>query len=104
MKDYQNVGNHPEDLADGRVIGQDERVSLSPEEAGHAHNQELLDRGSLVPVGESGDETPKPDILEGESLKARAKELKIERIHAKNADQLREEIAEKVSADNEEEN
>ncbi len=103
MKDYQNVGNHPEDLADGRVIGQDERVSLSPEEAGHHHNQELLDRGALVPVGESGEET-KPEILEGESLKARAREMKIERIHAKNADQLREEIAEKASADNEEDN
>ncbi len=103
MKDYQNVGNHPEDLADGRVIGQDERVSLSPEEAGHPHNKELLDRRSLAPVGEPGEET-KPEILEGDSLRARARELKIERINNKSADHLREEIAEKVAADNEEDN
>ena len=101
---YQNVEIHPEDLADGRVLGRDERVSISPEEAGHPHNKELIDRGSLVPVADSGEEAPKPDILEGEALKARARDLKIEKSNSKSADQLREEIAEKSAANNDEEN
>lgn len=47
--EYKLVGStHPEDLADGRVIGVGETVELSDEDLSDPHNQRLLEEGLLI--------------------------------------------------------
>jgi pyruvate/2-oxoglutarate dehydrogenase complex dihydrolipoamide acyltransferase (E2) component len=54
---YKLVGDHPEDLADGRVIGVGERIELDEETVKDPHNQSLLDDGKLIEV-EADQEPP----------------------------------------------
>ena len=48
MTEHVNVGVHPEDLADGRVIAPGEKVENLDTKS--PHNQRLVDDGVLVPV------------------------------------------------------
>jgi hypothetical protein len=53
---YKLVGDHPEDLADGRVLGPGEEADLDKEAVGDPHNQRLIEEGLLI---ESEEEKPK---------------------------------------------
>jgi hypothetical protein len=55
---YKMVGDHPEDLADGRVLGPGEVAELSEEDLEDPHNQRLVDEGLLIEADEG--EEPKP--------------------------------------------
>ena len=46
--EYKNVGRHPEDLSDGRVIGVGEIAPLTDEQLREPHNQRLVAEGILV--------------------------------------------------------
>jgi pyruvate/2-oxoglutarate dehydrogenase complex dihydrolipoamide acyltransferase (E2) component len=49
---YRNVGNHAEDLADGRMIGPGEYVELSEEEADDPRAKDLIDSEVFLLIGE----------------------------------------------------
>lgn len=92
MKTYKLIGaaSHPEDLNDGRVLGPNDEVRLTKEQASHPHNLRLIEEGLLVTTDDS-----EPEIIQGDELKKRAKELKIEGYSNMDADTLRKAIAEK---------
>jgi len=57
--EYKWVGNHPQDLASGRVLAPGETCELSPAEAEDPHNAALIDSGALIGVhrrAKKGDE------------------------------------------------
>jgi hypothetical protein len=55
---YKMVGDHPEDLADGRVLGPGEEADLDKDAVGDPHNQRLIEEGLLIEA-ESGEEKSK---------------------------------------------
>ena len=46
--EFKNVGLHPEDLDDGRVVGVGETVNLTKEQLENPHNSRLVDEGILL--------------------------------------------------------
>jgi hypothetical protein len=59
VMEYKMVGDHPEDLADGRVLGPGEVTELSDEDLEDPHNQRLIEEGVLIPVEETEEQSPK---------------------------------------------
>lgn len=53
MTEHKLVGNHPEDLADGRVLGPGEVAELSKEDLKDPHNQRLIEEELLIPTEEA---------------------------------------------------
>ena len=55
---YRNISGHPEDLADGRIVGIGEFVELTAEQAKDPFNKDKIDEGHLVeaPVQKSKDD------------------------------------------------
>lgn len=52
--DYKFIGNHPEDLADGRLLVPGEVVQLSPDELKEPHNARYIEEGLLINAGKPG--------------------------------------------------
>jgi pyruvate/2-oxoglutarate dehydrogenase complex dihydrolipoamide acyltransferase (E2) component len=52
VMEYRNVGNHVEDLADGRMLAPGESVTWNGDEAKEDRNADLIDRGVLLRVDE----------------------------------------------------
>jgi hypothetical protein len=50
--EYRFVGNHAQDLADGRMLAPGESVVLSEEDVRDPHNEALLADEVLIPVDE----------------------------------------------------
>jgi pyruvate/2-oxoglutarate dehydrogenase complex dihydrolipoamide acyltransferase (E2) component len=50
--EYKWVGNHPQDLADGRWLAPGDTTELSDEDLSDPHNDALLKLGALIPTGE----------------------------------------------------
>jgi hypothetical protein len=57
--EYKNVGNHAEDLADGRMIAPGETVELDEDQVREDHNEDLLARGALIGIDEKGEHEAK---------------------------------------------
>jgi hypothetical protein len=49
--EYRNVGTHPEDLHDGRIVEVGGFVILTAEELREPHNQRLVAENVLIPTG-----------------------------------------------------
>jgi pyruvate/2-oxoglutarate dehydrogenase complex dihydrolipoamide acyltransferase (E2) component len=49
---YRNVGNHAEDLADGRMVGPGEYVEIDDEQLKEGRNADLIDTGVFIEIGE----------------------------------------------------
>lgn len=52
---YTNVGTHPEDVADGRIVGPGNQVSI---DATDPHNKRLITDGILIEVPKAGKADP----------------------------------------------
>lgn len=50
--EYKWVGNHPQDLADGRMLAPGDTVKLSEEDVRLPHNESILADGLLIPTDE----------------------------------------------------
>lgn len=61
MAEYKNVGNHAEDLADGRMIAPGEVAELDPDQVKEYRNADLIETGTLILI--SGD--PSAETTEG---------------------------------------
>lgn len=48
MAEYKHVGNHAEDLADGRMVGPGEVIELDEDAVRDPHNERLLAEGILI--------------------------------------------------------
>lgn len=48
--EYKWVGNHPQDLASGRVLAPGEKCELTPKEQEDPHNAALIESGGLITV------------------------------------------------------
>jgi len=53
---FRNVGDHPENLADGGVVGVGEFADLSAEDQKDSHNKGLIEDGKLIKVPTRGKE------------------------------------------------
>lgn len=71
---YRNISGHPEDLADGGVVGTGQYVELTDEQAKDPHNREKIQRGAFISAPEH--DTP-PDQPSREELMEKARELDI---------------------------
>jgi hypothetical protein len=49
--EYKHVGNHAEDLADGRMLAPGETVKLNDKQLAEPHNQRLITEGILLDLG-----------------------------------------------------
>ena len=66
--EYRNVGDHPEDLHDGRVVGVGDMVELTGKDLEESHNKRLVEEGILISTsgqGESEKRTAKKTKDEG---------------------------------------
>ena len=48
MQEYKHLGEHADELANGRPVGPGEILSLTAEEEKDPHNESLIERGILV--------------------------------------------------------
>lgn len=54
--EFRYIGDHAQDLADGRVLGQNATVKLTEEHFEDDHNKRLLREGLLIGIDESSNE------------------------------------------------
>ena len=62
--EYKWVGNHPQDLASGRVLAPGETAELSDEDAALPHNKSLIEDGQLIALGDGEVLNATPDAIE----------------------------------------
>jgi len=53
--EYRNVGDHPEDLHDGRIVGVGDMVELTSKDLDESHNKRLVEEGILISTSEQGE-------------------------------------------------
>lgn len=82
------IGDHPEDLASGRVVAPEEVFDRSELDLKSPHDQRLLDDGIVIEARVT------PVALEGDALRDRASELNIEGRSTMSAEKLRRAVAE----------
>ena len=49
---FKLVGDHPEDLADGRVLAPGEEADIKKEDLEDPHNQRLIEEGILIELSD----------------------------------------------------
>lgn len=72
-KEFRNVAGHPEDIADGRMIGSGQKFELDTEAQADPFNKAKIDDGKFAEVIKSD---PPPEFDRAAALK-QAKELEI---------------------------
>jgi hypothetical protein len=73
MAEIKHVGLHAEDLADGRMVGPGETITVDDELLGDPHNKRLLDEGVFIRLDELPKALEGPEATE-EAIKLARKE------------------------------
>lgn len=84
--EFRMVGQHPEDLADGRQVANGDFVDLSAEDLREDRNEDLLAAGKLIPVDKKAEREAdlavrragtREDRAEAESAEAEARVVEL---------------------------